>query len=267
MGTITKALDLLNYFSESAGEIGLADFTKRSGRDKATVHRYLIELMNSGFLEQDQITRQYRLGPAILRLAAVRERTFPARNAVASSVDALSNETGELVHVSLLQSNGLSTLYHKDAMLHGTRVHFNEAAILPLHATSSGIAMLAFGSDELLKQLTSKTLKKYTDKTLTKPAELLAAVDQARSNGVAFSDQGFEDDVYSVAVPIYDKHQCATGTVAIAVPLSRKRKLFDNSFISDLKSTGALITEKLGGIVPEATKKIWESDAYGPAID
>ena len=80
MGTITKALDLLTHFSAARPEIGLSQFVRLSGRDKATVHRHLTELEANGYLEQNPVSRAYRLGPALLRLAAVREAASPTRD-------------------------------------------------------------------------------------------------------------------------------------------------------------------------------------------
>lgn len=261
MGTITKALNLLNFFAADRAEVGLSDFTKLAGRDKASVHRHLIELLNAGFLEQDVVTRRYRLGPALLRLAAVREFTFPARSAVAPFVDQLSLEFGELVHVSLLQSGGLSTLYYKDSGAHGTRVYFDEAAILPLHATSSGIAMLALGPTELLQETLQTPRARYTNKTLTAATDLEAAVQFTIETGMAFSDQGFEEEVCSLAVPIFDKHQNATGAIAIAVPLSRMVKLQSDALRDALKSAGKAVTAALGGTVAPAITTLWQSAA------
>jgi len=81
MGTISKALDLLGHFSSTRSQIGLTEFVTLTRRDKATVHRHLSELEQNGFLEQHPQTRAYRLGPALLRLAAVREAAFPMRAA------------------------------------------------------------------------------------------------------------------------------------------------------------------------------------------
>ena len=47
MPTIDKALGLLDHFSGTAPEIGLAEFRELSGFDKATVHRYLCLLYTS----------------------------------------------------------------------------------------------------------------------------------------------------------------------------------------------------------------------------
>ena len=82
MGTITKALTLLTHFSSGRGEIGLANFVRLSGGDKATVRRHLVELEKNGFLEQHPEARGYRLGPAVLRLASVREKHLPIRSTI-----------------------------------------------------------------------------------------------------------------------------------------------------------------------------------------
>ena len=64
MGTISKSLELLNYFSVATPEIGLSEFRVLTGKDKATVYRYLCELEESGFVEQDRGHKKYRIGSA-----------------------------------------------------------------------------------------------------------------------------------------------------------------------------------------------------------
>ena len=41
MGTVTKALSLLTFFTQTRPEIGLSDLTLLSGMNKATTHRLL----------------------------------------------------------------------------------------------------------------------------------------------------------------------------------------------------------------------------------
>ncbi|MCP5087065.1 MAG: IclR family transcriptional regulator [Rhodobacteraceae bacterium] len=251
MGTISKALSLLNYFSTQRPEIGLTEFTKLAGRDKATVHRHLVELVQNGYLEQDSRSRNYRLGPAILRLANVRERTFPAREAVIPIVDALSSELGELVHVSLLQGDMLSPLYYADKIIHGTRVHFDEAELLPLHATSSGLAILAFGPEELLQHVLSAPMQKFAVKTLSRPSELREEVHEFRQQGFSFSDQGFEDEVCSFAAPVFDHSQRAIGTLAVALPTSRLNLEKQQLVVAALRKGADQVSFVFGGHLPE----------------
>ncbi len=261
MGTITKALNLLNYFSELMPQIGLMEFTKLSGQDKATVHRHLTELEQNGFLEQDQRTRKYRLGGALLRLSFVREKTFPMRTIIANRVDAVSEEIGELVHVALLQGNRLSPLYYRDAGSGGTRVYFDQADMLPIHATSSGVAMLAFGQRELINEILAAPLTKYTENTVTDPKSLLAQVETTRRDGFSFSDQTIETDVCSVAVPIFDNSEFASGSLAIAVPATRMNAATKTKFVQTLWRAAEMITTELGGSIPGKLREVWHDAA------
>ncbi|MES0885093.1 IclR family transcriptional regulator [Roseibium sp. SCP14] len=257
MGTITKALNLLNFFSPSHPEIGLTEFRTLSGQDKATVHRHLIELASNGFLEQNPVTKGYRLGPAILRLAAVRERLFPARSLVAPLVERLATDLGELVHVSLREGDHLSPLCHHDALIHGTRVYFDEAELLPLHATASGLAMLAFGPDHLMSDLLADPLEASTQYTITDPDELKRTVERVQVEGVAFIDQGFELHVSSFGVPVFGDLKEAVGTMAVAVPTARMTDELKRKIPVALIEAATEVTEELGGTVPPHLRRIW----------
>lgn len=221
MGTITKALDLLTHFSPGRGEIGLTEFVRLTGRDKATVHRHLTELEQNGFLEQHPATRAYRLGPALLRLAAVREAAFPMRALLRPIVTELSEAVGELAHASLLQGDVLSPLFHADPQLHGTQVHFDPSEILPLHATSSGLAVLAFGDPELRQRVLSRPLPPFTARTVTDPETLRAMIDRARATGLSRLEGSFDREVTSQGAPLFGEGGRVVGALSVAVPALR----------------------------------------------
>lgn len=257
MGTITKALDLLSYFSETASELGLSDFTKLTGRDKATVHRHLVELEANGYLEQNAETRKYRLGAVLLRLSSIRERSFPARRIVSHRVDILAKEIGELVHASLIQKLQMSPLYFRDESSGATRVNFSESELLPLHATASGMTALAFGPPLLLVQLAKTDLKKYSRNTPTDFVKLKEKIERVMADGFAYSDQAYEEDVCSFAVPFFEDGQFACGSVAIAVPASRLKKENVAIYVDGLRNASASISRELGGKIPERIKELW----------
>lgn len=261
MGTISKALVLLNHFSATVPELTLSDFKKLSRQDKATVYRHLCELEQNGFLEQNPASKAYRIGPAVLRLSAIRERTFPVRKVVAEWVDELSRDLGELVHFSLLQGIQMSPVYHANLHTHGTGVQFDEADMLPLHATSSGMAMLAFGPESLLEETVNGELEQYSQMTILEPEILIKHVNTAREKGYACCDQGFEIDVYSFAVPVFNEMLLAIGTLAVALPTSRMNDAMQKRIVSGLKDTSANITRSLGGAVPHELEKLWNKAA------
>ncbi len=79
MGTTSKALSLLDFFSRAQPLIGLSQMSRLAGINKASTHRLLGELADFGLVEQVTPGREYRLGPAFLRLAALREQNVPMR--------------------------------------------------------------------------------------------------------------------------------------------------------------------------------------------
>ncbi|MCB1338948.1 MAG: IclR family transcriptional regulator [Maritimibacter sp.] len=247
MGTITKALEMLNYFSRSAPELGLSEFVRLSGRDKATVHRHLVELAENGFLEQHPDSRAYRLGPAILRLATVRETTAPTRAVVLPLIAALADEVGELVHFSLIQGELLSPVAHVEPGRHGTQVHFDPSEMLPLHATASGLAVLAFGPRGLRDRVLAGPLAAHASATVTDGADLAALVARVRQAGIARAEKSFDDEVTSQAAPVFGADGVAIGAVSIAVPLGRASDEKCAHYAAALRAGAARITEALGG--------------------
>lgn len=259
MSTIEKALGLLEHFSGQSPEIGLSDFTRLTSFDKGTVHRYLTALKDCGFLEQNPATKAYRLGPAPIRLAAVREKTVPLRSTVAIYVDRIAADIHELVHASVPQPGGMSMLYALDGGISGTRVGLDEAELLPFYATSSGIAQLAFGSASLRDKVLRTKITPFTDQTATSPDRIKALITQTQERGVAFADSTYEADVCSVAVPFFDISQTAIGTIAVATPSARMTPAMRQNITSTLIDNSLELTKSLGGAAPAALCTLWTS--------
>ncbi len=257
MATVQNALGLLNLFSLSRPEIGLTEFKNLCGFDKGTTHRYLTSLRKLGFLEQNSETKAYRLGPALVRLAAVREHTFPITKIVAMHVDELATQISELVHASLLTEDGMSSFHHCDGGISGTRVGFDASEILPLHATSSGIAMLAFGSVSLIDKLSGKKLPTFTDKTDTDPVSVRKTVLTTRDLGYSFLNQTYEDEVCSIALPFYCHSKIAAGVIAVATPRYRMTEDAQNHFLKHAMATARTVSSELGGQIPPDVDGKW----------
>ena len=258
MGTITKALELLSHFSADRAEIGLAEFARLTSRDKATVHRHLNELCQNGFLEQAEDTGPYRLGPALSRLGHLRERTFPPREAIMPIVRNLATVTGELTHVALFRDGTLTPICHADMGVFGVRVTFDETEILPLHATASGLAVLAFGPPEVFHRLQGHQMARYTDQTETDAQRLIALVETTRAQGYSVSDGYFEEDILALAAPVFDHEGLAMGAIAIAYPRARAE---NRPAAPLLIQAAADITRTLGGALPDNIERLWRTAA------
>lgn len=247
--TVAKALSLLDYFSEAEPEIGLSELARRSGVDKATVHRMLVVMCDHGLLEKRGDLRLYRLGAGVLRLARVRETAFPVSSIYQHSLDQLSAKLGETAHASLVSGRALATIGVSESN-RGSRVSLIAGEILPMHSTASGLAVLAFSKPEIVDRVLGEALIAKTARTITDPEMLRAQLAEIRLAGVAEADQTNEEDVYGIAVPVFDVDGTPAGAVAVATPAHRMTDDLRHSTIAALFQEAEKVNFGTGGRPP-----------------
>ncbi|HSF91238.1 MAG TPA: IclR family transcriptional regulator [Paracoccaceae bacterium] len=255
MSTVKKAMELLGFFSVEKPEIGLTELRKLANRDKATTYRHLLALESAGLLEKNPATKAYRIGPAVLRLAHLRETTMPRRVSVVAELRDLAELTGETAHVSILESVRLHPLEDRESTRHSTRVVL-DAPELPLHATASGVAVLAYGGPEL-RQAALDSMTKYTESTPTDAETLNACIAEARASGFSESREGFEVGVHGIAVPLFDHAGSVAGAVAVATLAARMAPELHATILGALAKASRQITTNWGGTIPAQLENAW----------
>lgn len=250
MSTVTKALSLLAHFNHGRVEIGLSDMTRLSGFNKATVYRMLSDLQDAGFVEQAGSGRAYRLGPEVLRLAALREAAVPVLSASRDILRRLCDETGETTHLSLIKGKTLHSLTHCYSNRHGTRVMMDDAEILTFHGTASGLAVLAYAPKDFVEAALNAPLAIHTDATITDPEEIRARLDHVRRIGFAESVGGFEADVHSHAIPVFDSERKVIGALSVAAPVARSTLPQITRIRSQLRQAANELIHSIGGFFP-----------------
>jgi IclR family transcriptional regulator, KDG regulon repressor len=255
VSTIEKAMELLGHFSVARPEIGLSEFCRLAVRDKATTYRHLSALETAGLIEQNPQTRRYRIGPAVLRLAHLREITMPRRAGVRLALPQLADATQETAHASILHGAQLTTLAHHESSAHSTRVVLHDA-VLPLHATGSGLAVLGF-ADEALRRDARRRMAKFTDFTPSDAATLDAVIAETTRTGFGVSHQGYELGVHGVAAPLFDDTDRVAGAVAVASVASRVTPVLERTIRRELIDAARKITASWGGAVPAELDQAW----------
>ncbi len=263
MTVISKALTLLDQFSETQPEIGLSEFCRLSGHDKATTYRYLTSLESVGFVEKNPTSKAYRMGPIVLRLAQVREQTVPRKNTVIEPLDQLAEKIGETAHATVLSGDRLITLANRDTRRYSTRVVV-DISDFPLNATASGIVCIAFGPETLMPSAL-ETMRRFTSTTPTTAKALHQAVDFAKAKGVAIADQTYEEGVRSIAAPLFDQSGHVAGAVAIAGLVGRMTPDRDPEAARAVTMASLQISESWGGKVPDALQDLWKRNWGNPS--
>lgn len=220
MGTISKALTLLDTLSLMDRDVGLTEIAAACGLDKATARRFLVELERHGFVEQLAESRKYRLGSAPVRLGRIREARFPFLKAAIPFVRQLMEESGETVHLSEFSGGRLSTVHVEDSTK-AHRVFIAVGTLLPFHATASGLAFIAACSDKDVERAAIGPMPAFTDHTTTDGAAFRQAVVQTRVDGYSVNRQGMEAGVISASAAIAAPGSQPIGCITVAAPLVR----------------------------------------------
>ncbi len=266
MSSATKALELLTHFSLAQPEIGLSQLCRMVKRDKATTYRHLQALETVGFVEQNPMTRHYRLGPALLQLAQTREATVPRKAGAQLPLTDLANATGETAHVAVLSGTTLYTLLSCESPTYSTRAIIDVPS-LPLHATATGLCALAFGPDTLFDAAT-RALERFTDTTPITPEALARAVACVRDTGFGHSQGCFEAEIVSFSAPIFDYTGQFAGAVAVACVGSRFTPDLELAIKTHLISTSRVISHNWGGTLPAHIEGLWSGlPSYSEVLD
>lgn len=243
---VKRALSLLDLFTESLPEIGLSDAARLSGHDKATVHRLLNTLRESELVEQDPRTKLYRVGPGVLRLARVRERSTPLVSVVQPLLDRITAATGETSHFSLYIGSTL-VVVATSTSTRPAHVAMNKLESLPLHATASGMAFLAFCPPETTKLVVSRPLSRFTPWTVTDPAAFQVLLRQVRETGFGIADRTYDEEVYGIGVPVMGAPGGnAIGALSVAAPRHRMTEAALGQVKSELSRASTDLQRRTG---------------------
>lgn len=255
MSSAARTLELLSYFTTARPQISLSVMSKLARRDKATTLRHLRVLEEAGLLEQDALTKQFRLGPVVLSLAKTRETTFPRKAAAEAPLNTLADATGETCHVSVLSGETVYVLTDCESPAHSIRA-IVDTQTLPLHATASGLCALSFGPPGLA-EVAAANMDVYTDKTIRSRSALDAAVVAVRKTGFARSNQSFEAGIHGIAAPIFAELGQYAGAVSVASVATRYGPELERRILNGLVIASREITRAWGGSIPPEVEAAW----------
>jgi DNA-binding IclR family transcriptional regulator len=218
--SVDRAVRILKALSAGPGRLGVSELSERLGLAKGTVHGLLRTLQDHGLVEQHADSDKYQLGPQLLQLSNRYLDLSELRSRSLAWSELLATRAGEAVRVGVPHSDGVLVVHHvfrPDATLQILEV----GAVLPLHATALGKAVLAFFDEEVRNDLLHDELPKLTGQTLSTPAALARELYATRERGYALEKEEAVLGEAGVAAPIFDRNSEPVGAVGVAGPRER----------------------------------------------
>ena len=245
LSSVGAALRLLKTFSAEEPEQGITTLAKRLGIAKSTVHRLATTLVSEGFLERNPADGRYRLGLLLFAMGTLVRRRMDVAEEAAPLLHALSEESGETVHLAVLHGSEILYLRNIESR-HAIRARSYLGVRKPAFCTGEGRALLAFSPPLVLANVLRSQLVARTPHTVTDKARLGELLEEVRRTGYSIDDEESEEGMRGIAAPIFDSSGAVVAAVGLAGPTQRFPKARVRQFITMVTTTAESISQRLG---------------------
>lgn len=220
VGSVTRAIALLDALAESESGLGVNELARRIGVNASTASRLAATLEQAGLVERGPDGGPYRLG---LRLVALSDRVLSrldVRQRARPLLTALAEQTGETATLSVPSGGEAVTV---DFVPSGSSVVSMARLGRPsiLHATAVGKIVLAFDRGWAQSGIADLALIAYTDKTITEPSGLEEEIRGVRERGYAEALGERESDLGALAAPVFGRGGELQAVLGLQGPVAR----------------------------------------------
>jgi DNA-binding IclR family transcriptional regulator len=250
VSAVAKTMTILEVLSKDE-HLGVSEIARRSGLNKSTVFRFLNTLSTLGYVYRDAANDHYGLSLKLNALAGIRSGSRDILRYAAVPLENLARETGETIHLAILE-DGVLVYLRKIESSHSLRVVTMTSSVgasVPLYCTGLGKAILAwFPPREQKKYIAHQVFTKFTETTIVDGPSLLKELELIRKRGCAFDRQEHERGVVCVAAPVFTSGQLPIAAVSIAGPSVRMKEAVLARYKKLILTAAKEISEKLGSM-------------------
>jgi IclR family KDG regulon transcriptional repressor len=246
---LIKALDILSLFYQH-NELSIKEVEELTGLNRTTIFRIMLSFIDYGYIEQDALTKRYRVSFKILKLAG----------GILQRADLIQVGKRHLIHLRELtkESTFLAVLEEFNIIVVNWEPSYYDALInigigksVPAYCTGAGKAILAHLPEQELQQLLAEhPLEQFSPNTITESAALLDELKEAVRLGYAVSDEEFNSDIVVIGAPVFDFNGHVVAACATSVLKSRIEDEDTIAKIGEMtKKVAADISSELGGSI------------------
>jgi DNA-binding IclR family transcriptional regulator len=251
-----RVLSILGVFDIENSALSLSEISRRTGLTLSTTHRLVNELREWGALSRDADGR-YSIGLRILELGTT-SQGLRLREVALPYLEDLQHAVRANIHLAV--ADGHDVIYIESLRCRdGVPVPSRLGGRWPMHATGTGLVLLANASQEFQAEVLSSKLRRFTEFTPTDPDALRHRLAEIRRSGVAIIENQLTYDARAIAVPIRGPRDRVVAAVGLTTPIESPSPY---ALVPALAATARAISRALGapsaggGRRPAATRRV-----------
>ena len=220
--SIEKALEVLMAFTRSDHEMGTVELGQELGLHFSTVSRILQTLKQKGFLQHNEKTRKFSLGPSTFELgrSIFRFLSGDILQIAMPYLTDLRHEVGETVVLEMLSGNDLIVMYKAEGK-RSFSVGPNVGDKVPPNISPGAKVIMAFSDDDTINGLLDREMRQNTPNTITDKKTIKGLFPGIRKQGFAVSKEEMSIGINAIGAPIFDHHNKPFAAIVITGLSSR----------------------------------------------
>jgi IclR family acetate operon transcriptional repressor len=242
--SVDRALRVLEILAER-GASGVTEIAAELGVHKSTAFRLVSVLEDHQLVEQVGDRGKYHLGFGVVRLAGATSAQLDLSRDSRQACEQLASELGETVNIAVLE--GMSVINISQARGGAAIASHNWVGQLtPTHATSSGKVLLAALPAARLAELLAQPLERFTQFTVTAPAQLRAELSEVAARGYGLTQGELEVGLNAVAAPVRSLGGEVVAALSVSGPSYRLTEDRLRHVATQVCAAAAEISRRLG---------------------
>jgi len=178
-------------------------------------------LCDEGMLEQDDLSRNYRVGIGVFALSAAMGDRFDIRAIAHLSMEAVRSETEDTVYLAIRSGyDGLCL-----SVLEGTypekTLRLSVHDRWPLGVGAFSMPLLAYLADHEVREIVEHNAPRLAGQDLYTPTKLLQQVKETRARNYASNQIVSYPTMSAVGVPVLDAHRRPIASLCVTAIISR----------------------------------------------
>jgi IclR family acetate operon transcriptional repressor len=218
-----RALAILHAISATDSSVSAVELAPQLGLPKPTVHRLMQVLEYIGYLQREPGSKRFIIGPMQTEMALETLIHSPQRSIRHNILSSLSDELRETCNITALAGNEIVCVDRVENNW-PLRSRIPTGWRVPLHCTASGKIFLSqMPAHKRRRLLNAVPLRKFTEKTVTLPAQIEKDLKQIRSSRTALEQEEYLPGMLGIAVPVLDLRGRVCATVSVSSVMSKER--------------------------------------------
>lgn len=213
---LERAVRILEVFGPERPAVSVTELARDAGLPLSTASRLIDDMVGLRLLRRDN-ARRVRIGVRLWELASRASPTRGLRDAALPVMEDVHAVVGHHVQLGVREEDEVlfvERLSAPNSVVNVTRI----AGRLPLHASSSGLVLLAHAPVPMQDRILAGARTALTDRTITDAGRLRTFLAEVRHTGVAFCPGFIHADATGIAVPLRDPADRVVAALSVIVP-------------------------------------------------